>query len=933
MAENTINTEYLTPLRSFIALDLETTGLDFEKDRIIEIAMVRFVDGVVSDTYDTLIHPEKPISDFISRLTGIQGQELESAPLFKDKATEILDYIGDLPVVAHNAMFDSHFFTQSMKGICAPQKLPLFFDSLLAARIAWPEGSNHRLETLVERLQIQQLEAHRALPDAQACGEVFIQAQQQFALFSKATLAQLAHLAQGSAWSRIFSAKPNTANDFYALWEDYHLLETPAPQVDSTTHSATHQDELPMRIEDVLGNSGPLATQLPGFVARKAQQDMARGVDINLQKGGVFIAEAGTGTGKGLAYVLAAARHLVRSPMEKVVISTATRALQQQLWQKEIPLANALFGEAIKPAILKGRRNYICLRKFKQHVEYCQNLLTPEERLECMPLVSWLPTTYTGDAQENLGFNFNRHQVLWNKLCSDSVSCTGDCGTMRSECFSVSAKKLASRANLLLINHSLFFQDMALEFSLLPAYNHIIFDEAHRLPDMSSVQQGRQVWFFRLRNILQLLVHPRHSHLGLLNHLLQQPLSEASGALISDLRVLATDCEKELHRLFLKLGRNAKKKSKQGPAVISYQSNLSIEFNVELDAFVQIADSLTAELQNASVLQDLLPWQKDLRSSAMALSDFCSDLRFLTKAEEEDYAYWLEEAGNPHTLHIKCIPVDSGEAWAHKLYPWIQSVTFTSATLAVKNDSSFFQKGVGLHLPVEGGNHKVVFKSFPSPFDSEAHMQVFIADFLPKPNEDGFQKALEDLLVKMLPATPMGSLVLFTSIQSLEGSYKALAHPFEQVNRQLLAQHIHGNFDNLLQFHAKEPASCTLGTQVFWEGIDLPGRLLELLVIPKLPFPAPGEPLLHARSELLKTQGVNAFKELHLPMAQLALKQGMGRLLRSEEDHGIVLILDKRVVTEGYGRNFSSIWNQQHTVFHSAEVLIKALQQAMDCDE
>lgn len=911
-------------INEFIALDLETTGLDFENDEIIEVAMAKFKDGKIIETFDSLIKPKQELNEFVSRLTGINKEDLVDAPVFKMKKDEMLSFIGNLPIVAHNSMFDEHFFSGNLKRLGLTESLPVFIDTLLASRIAWWSNPNHRLGSLVEYLGIELSQAHRALPDAQACGELFVKAQEVFQSYPLNLQAQLGQLAQGTTWELLFNA-PEQIDD---MWKDYQYKEGNAPHQEKDSYS-----ELPLNIEDFFAENGVIANEMENYSQLPSQLAMSKAVNNNLNKGGALLTEAGTGTGKSLAYLLPTAKFLNDNPGERIVISTGTKALQHQLLDQEIPLLEKLFGKNLKASVLKGRRNYICLRKFENHLAHSRMLLTPDERLSFMPLIPWIIQTHTGDAQENPGFNLGRNQILWNKLASDSLSCTGDCSDFRNECFFQSAKKRSAQSNLILINHALFLQDMALDFALVPAYNHIIFDEAHNLPDQSSYQQTRALWFFRLRNILQLFIHPRQKSMGIIKQIMfdleDKGINENDEImqLLLGIESSLARTEKALHKFLLSIGKDIKKNKKGGfSGQIIFKDSLALEFNCNADTFLNEIQDTINRLEKITEEKVLSKWHRDFKAGALALNEFINDLRFISKANNEDFVFWLEEATNPHTIKIKAAPVSAGIAWNENFYPWIKSATFVSATLDINENSEYFQEQMGLKIKDQPSKIRVINRTYKSPFDTKKQMRIMIADFLPKANEKNFQAKLDELLKYILPETKLGTLGLYTNISSLTQSQKALAPDFEKNNRQLLVQHVNGNFDGLLNIYKKEPASCLLGTNIFWEGVDLPGKLLELLVIPKLPFPMPNEPLLKAKSDKLQAEGRNPFKELHMPIAMTHLRQGMGRLLRSREDRGIVLILDKRLVSEGYGKVISSqLWHNNHEIYKDAESLKAAL--------
>ena len=482
-------------MKSFVAIDLETTGLDFEKDEIIEVALVRFENGVQGESVDYLVKPTNAtLRPFIESLTGISNADIEAAEPFAAVAQKIYAFIGDLPIVAHNAMFDSKFLKQTFAKVGISFDDHPVWDSLTVSRIAYQNVPNHRLDTLVQELGIERSRAHRALPDAEACGHLFVMALDKIASMDPWLVNALSKVARGSYWSLVWN-ETEGASDL----PQYKLPDVPL-------EDAPAKERAP-RVSEFFKEGGLLSTKVENFQIRSNQQDYASVVERNMHKGGLCVLEAPTGSGKSLAYLVSAACKAVSG--ERVVISTATRALQEQLWSKDIPLVASLFDGKLKSAVLKGRENYLCLRKFEEILKAPQSLLLSDERDSFMAIVPWVFETTTGDVNECNSFSQGRNRVLWSKLASSAKSCLGEKCPHYSKCPALAAKRRAMNSNLVLVNHSLFLADMAVDFALLPLYEHIVFDEAHRLPQVSRQAFGRTISFFALRNIIKTLVPSR----------------------------------------------------------------------------------------------------------------------------------------------------------------------------------------------------------------------------------------------------------------------------------------------------------------------------------------------------------------------------------------------------------------------------------------
>lgn len=898
----------MTKIPTFVAIDLETTGLDFEKDEIIEVALIRFENGVPVEDVDYLVKPTTAaLRPFIENLTGIYKSDLENEETFAGVAGKIFSFIGDYPIVAHNATFDSKFLSQSFAKVGISFENHVVWDSLTVSRIAYQDVPNHRLDTLVQELNIPRSRAHRALPDADACGRLFVMSLEKIQNEDRWLYDALSKVAVESNWASIWPA----AADGDCV-PSYKLPDVPLEDIPAKSGSP--------RVSEFFKEGGILAQNMPSYQPRNSQQDLASVVERNMHKGGLCVLEAPTGSGKSLAYLVAAACKAVSG--ERVVISTATRALQEQLMNHDIPLVAGLYDGKLKASVLKGRENYLCLRKFEEILSSPEKMLLPEERDSFMAIIPWVYTTTSGDVNECSSFSQGRNRVLWSKMSSSAKSCLGEKCPRYSKCPALAAKRRAMNSNLLLVNHSLFMADMALDFALLPLYEHIVFDEAHRLPEISNQSLGRTVSFFGLRNTIKTLIPSRTKRDGLVAEIEAKVPSEnvevheACANLIDSLGEL----EKALHRFFMKIGKKlTKQKNKNG---FTYTSGIMAEYDADPANFLdQYAKTLSLVEKLSSLISEMdksvAGLVYDLNGRMTEITRFVSDFEFLTKASREDWVFFMEEPFNPHTIKLHAYPLNSGKVWKEKFYPWIKSATFTSATLAVQGDLTYFVQKMGMSL--QDSRKSAFLKVYNESATKDARQSVMVARFLPKPSVPEYNEALNDVLCKFLPDVEENAMVLFTSISAMMKAQAALAPIFAQKGKLLLCQHVDGALDGLVAMFRRERGACLLGCQSLWEGVDFPGDALKLLVIPKLPFPNPMEPLVAGISAKMKSEGGNAFKDYFVPEAYMELRQGLGRLLRTEEDSGKVLILDNRIVSEHYGKTFMRIWNMKQKIAESVE--------------
>ena len=889
---------------AFVALDLETTGLDFEKDEIIEVALVRFENGEPKENLDFLVKPSAAeLRPFIETLTGMSETDLAEAPDFATVAGQICSFIGELPIVAHNAVFDSKFLKQTFAKVGISYDTHVFWDSLTLSRIAFQDVPNHRLDTLVQELEIERNRAHRALPDADACGRLFVKALEKISSMDPWIYEALSKVAKGSGYETLFNAKVETL-----AAPKYKLPTAPAQE-------ALPKSKAP-RVSEFFKEGGFISFFIEGYKPRHNQQDFASVMERNMYKGGLCVLEAPTGSGKTLSYLITAANKAITG--ERVLISTATRTLQEQLWTESIPQIAKIYNGELRPAILKGRDNYLCLRKFEELLMHPQTLLSAEERDSFMALIPWVLTTETGDINECNSFSPSRNRVLWSKLSCSASCCNGDNHSCHENCPALIAKRKAMNANMVLVNHSLFLADLQLDFALLPAYEHIVFDEAHRLPEISNQVFGRSISFFGFRNIAKTLEPSKAGGDGLLVEIASRIPAEQPELheLCDKLSEALGEAEKALHRFFMKIGKKLAKQ-KNGRSGFTYTNSILAEYEADPATFLEqyatardLAEKLVAGTKDS--LKGIV---SDLEGRMTEISHFVSDFEFVTKAGRSDWVFYMEEPFNPHTIKLHALPLHSGNIWREKFYPWIKSATFTSATLSVQADLTYYLQKMGMdNLRL---SKQPFVRVYTEQSDVNERRSVMVAKFLPKPSAPEFGDALNDTLLKVLPSIEENTMVLFTSVATMMKAQAALAPAFAERKKLLLCQHVDGSLDGLVAMFRKDRGACLLGCQSLWEGVDFPGDALKLLVITKLPFPNPTDPLVAGLTNEMKATNKNFFKDFFVPEAYMELRQGMGRLLRSDSDSGKVLILDNRVILERYGKTFARIWNFKNRIANS----------------
>jgi ATP-dependent DNA helicase DinG len=627
-------------------------------------------------------------------------------------------------------------------------------------------------------------------------------------------------------------------------------------------------------LEQVFAPGGLLERAIAGYRHRPQQVEFARAVQEAIEDKGVLIAEAGTGTGKTFAYLVPALLSGGR-----VIISTGTKTLQDQLFHRDLPQVRAALGVAVDTALLKGRANYVCLHHLETAVGDNTTFSSRDEISHLQRIRSFAARTMSGDRGECA--DVPETSPAWARATSTRENCLGSGCRHYKECFVMKARSRAAEAEVIVVNHHLFFADVALRgdgaADLLPAANTVIFDEAHHLPDLARLFFGESL------STPQLIELARDAR-----------VAEAQFAREStEMGDAAAAVEKSARDLRLALGNAS---GRVALAALRDRAAFVQALAALADALGGLAATLKAQEERAEEI-------RNCRARADELAARVEDWREASSRPREEDAYgespapdivrWVDAYPQAAALHAT--PLDVGRIFQDQMAGGDRAWIFTSATLSVNGDFGHYQREMGLS--------QARTQSWPSPFDFERQALLYVPEGLPDPNSEGYVAAVVEAAWPAVRAAEGHAFLLFTSLRAMDRAHGLLESRLqaEGLGWPLLLQG-RGSRNELLEIFRRSPNAILVGSQSFWEGVDVKGEQLSLVVIDRLPFNPPDDPVLAACIERINRGGGNAFMDYQVPRAVISLKQGAGRLIRDEADRGALMICDPRLVDKPYGR-------------------------------
>lgn len=947
-----------------VVLDTETTGFSFNHDELIQIAAARMRFGEITQWYVTFVNPGKEIPDEVAHLTNIHDEDVADAPDPDTALAGLVDFIGDSLVVAHNVGFDRTFVTKRASGEAL--KNNIWIDSLDLARIALPRFNSHRLLDLVRAFGGAD-STHRADDDVAATCLVYRILLAAVANMPTSLVKHIGEMAEVDQWNSVYVFKelsdPEAAPysltkarkasleaagpDLFTIHQEEEsepgsaslavrsFTENNADQAEEGRLLQFASDE---EIAAAFEPEGTIGKLYADYEPREPQKLMALSIQNALRKGENVAIEAGTGVGKSMAYLLPLAL-LAKENGVTTGVATKTNTLLDQLVNKELPLLKDALG--ISFASLKGFTHYPCLRKIERiDAQGPKQLLVNNQVIEQAPALAALLSFIDQSDYDDLdGLKLNFRALPRYSITSTSTECLRrKCPFFGRSCFVHGARERAEHCDIVITNHSLLFWDARFEHGLLPPVRFWVVDEAHNAEEEARHAFSTGLSSDSVKSIIRRLTSDSARYNPLIRAERIDVVEEAKtllSALLSKTRNAGTAfaIAAEEYCLSVKdlLYFDTRKKN-QSYEYLDLWLNDEIRESSVFQGVRNCAKAMQDTLEKLiKAIRDLVAYFEEIDHSSAAQREIALlalelrelyeaiDVIFFTNKENRVYSVRLNRSKDQLKDTFLSQPLNVGQNLGESLYPETDSVIYTSATLSVDDSFESFEQAVGLN---QGDDSRAEVLQIESSYDFDANMRVYLPTDMPEPQEASYLPTLETFLARLHVAQKGSMLTLFTNRKEMEKCFEGVNPQLKAEGLRLVCQKWGVSVKGLRDDFLKDEHLSLFALKSFWEGFDAPGATLKGVVIPKLPFGLPTDPLSCER----ELHDPRAWAHYSLPQAVIAIKQAVGRLIRTSTDKGIVVLADKRLLTKYYGRKFLNSLPTKNIVALTMDEIIEEIQ-------
>ena len=904
-------------LDRFVAIDVETTGLDFKTDEIIEVSAVKYEFGKVVDSFTKLVNPNKLISPFITNLTGIKNSDVVNEKFFLDIASDFVSFIDNLPLVGHNIDFDLKFLHNSFNNTYNIFDHNYICDTYLLSKIFYYSSNSFKLESLCNDFNIATGNSHRAEDDAKSSGDLFLK-----------------------LLDRVFMCDLNTINDIYKCYKDtmyinknlfFHLINYKIDinennhknisinnNYKSNSFEYKSKSNKKLNFEEIYIENGILDSKITNYEFRASQYEFSKNVMKSFDNNSIFVAEAETGLGKSYGYLVPV---MLNSYDNKILLSTSTHNLQEQLFHKDIPSLSKALDVSIKACLVKGMKNYICVKRFKGIMENL-DALNDSDIYELLSLMIWIENTKTGDISECNSFQIDRLFHLWDLINYDYQFCSFHKSDY-SKCFYNKLKEEVQKSNLLVINHSLLATIYNKEESLFEDFNLCVIDEGHKITENCRMHLKEFISSKYMNGLY-------NSTITLIDKILSQNYESESYSnlgnfktkielefqnFIESYREITNDFADDL--LVSKLKFNGKHDIR-----FKLSEENKVDFSCFLEKFLVFKNNLELfynliEKNDSITLSRIQKLDMSIIKSRFEELDNSLNNIFMSSKNQ---IKWISAYINNNKISLfsfNSVPLQIEEVFGF-FYKKFSSIILTSATLTVDDSFDFILNEIGINSLFSEKSFKT--KRFLSPFFLKDQTKLFINSSNENIDSDGYNLELKNMILDIRRKVSKRTLVLCTSYKQIL-NFKNMLSNFENIYFQDKTT----SKEILLKNYLSNKNSILFGTASFWEGIDLPNDKLEILVILKVPFSNPYNPIVEAKIEQFREKNMDPFINYQLSEAILKLKQGFGRLIRHQNDTGVCIIADTRILNKSYGQIILDSLPADYTRYNSSDYVVNEI--------